>query len=173
MFSIKQQLLEYAQYNLWANRQLTGLFATLDDTLVNQEIVSSFPSIRKTLMHLWDVETLWLKRLQAEAATDFPSKNFDGDNATLYQHLIDISTEFARFVAAQPETYFVSPLGFSFLATPEKRDEQLPKDMIHHCLNHQTMHRGQLITMARQLGVTQFPRTDYIIWVRDERGKSL
>jgi uncharacterized damage-inducible protein DinB len=169
MFS-QEQLVDFSRYNQWANSQLISLFNTMENQLIEQELISSFPSIRKTLLHLWDVETLWLKRLKKEAATEFPSKQFTGSNHVLYQNLLDKSSEFAAFVGAQPAAYFTEPLEFTFLTTPGQQ-AQLPMDMILHCCNHQTMHRGQLITMARQLGVTTFPRTDYIIWVRDVKNK--
>jgi len=38
--------------------------------------------------------------------------------------------------------------------------------MLTHVFNHGTYHRGQLITMARQLGVEKLQQTDFIIWSR-------
>jgi len=38
-------------------------------------------------------------------------------------------------------------------------------DMIHHCMNHSTYHRGQLITIGRQAGLQDPPRTDFIYYV--------
>jgi uncharacterized damage-inducible protein DinB len=35
-----------------------------------------------------------------------------------------------------------------------------------HVFNHGTYHRGQLVTMLRQVGVTEIPQTDYIAFVR-------
>jgi uncharacterized damage-inducible protein DinB len=30
-----------------------------------------------------------------------------------------------------------------------------------HCMNHSTYHRGQIVTMGRNLGFTDAPMTDY------------
>lgn len=38
-------------------------------------------------------------------------------------------------------------------------------DIILHVFNHATYHRGQLITMGRQVGLTLPPRTDYIYFL--------
>jgi uncharacterized damage-inducible protein DinB len=35
--------------------------------------------------------------------------------------------------------------------------------MMHHVVNHSTYHRGQVVTMLRQLGATQ-PSTDFLIF---------
>jgi uncharacterized damage-inducible protein DinB len=36
--------------------------------------------------------------------------------------------------------------------------------ILHHVFNHCTYHRGQLVTMLRQLGVEKLPSTDFIAW---------
>ena len=35
-------------------------------------------------------------------------------------------------------------------------------------MNHGTYHRGQLITMLRQTGVTNLPATDLIVYYREQ-----
>lgn len=163
---MKKQLIEYVRYNLWVNTRLVALFQNSDDSLISKEIISSFPSIRTTLIHLWDVEVLWLMRLQGTSPTDFPSKDFKGSNAEVYANLLAISQSFLNFVEKQPAKYFTQSISFTILsATGEFKHEAA--DMIHHCMNHQTFHRGQLITMARQVGITAFPRTDFIMFKRE------
>ena len=45
-------------------------------------------------------------------------------------------------------------------------DFDLPQpDMIQHCLNQSTYHRGQIVTIARKIGLTDPPMTDYILYV--------
>lgn len=164
---MKNLLLDYVRYNLWVNTRLVEMFRQTDEALVSQEIVSSFPSIRATLIHLWDVEKLWLSRLKGISPTTFPSENFTGSNEEVYNNLIAISNEFLDFVEYQPDTFFDKILTFNLLSA-KGIFEQKASDMIHHCMNHQTFHRGQIITMARQLGLTVFPRTDFIIFKREE-----
>jgi uncharacterized damage-inducible protein DinB len=38
--------------------------------------------------------------------------------------------------------------------------------MLLHLFNHNTYHRGQLVTMLRQLGMDKIPATDFIVWSR-------
>jgi uncharacterized damage-inducible protein DinB len=163
---MKKQLVDYARYNLWVNTRLVDLFKKSDDALISKEIESSFPSIRTTLIHLWDVETLWLMRLQGVSPKDFPSKDFSGTNAEVYAHLLAISKNFLDFIEKQPAKYFNQSINFTTLSTAGDF-HHTAADMIHHCMNHQTFHRGQLITMARQVGIKAFPRTDFIMYKRD------
>ena len=163
---MKNLMLDYVHYNLWVNTRLVEMFKDADDELVSQEVTSSFPSIRHTMIHLWDVETLWLSRLKGVSPTTFPSENFHGDNTEVYNRLLAISTKFVNFVENQPEEFFDKNITFSILSASGSFNQKAV-DMILHCMNHQTFHRGQIITMARQLGFTQFPRTDFIIFKRE------
>jgi uncharacterized damage-inducible protein DinB len=162
---MKSLLSDYTRYNFWVNERLVNLFKSVDPQLIDKEIVSSFPSIRATLLHLWDVETLWLLRLNGISPTEFPSKNFKGGHDDIYQGLLKSSQDFVDFVQEKPVEFFYDDITFT-LMTASGTFTQSAGDMVHHCMNHQTFHRGQLITMARQLGITEFPRTDYIMFKR-------
>lgn len=164
---MKQDILDYARYNHWANARMTELFKQQSDELMEQTIVSSFPSVRETLLHLWSVEVVWISRLKGISPTDFPSKSFKGSNAELCDNLLISSGRLIEMVQNSPDDFFTTPIEFTYLASPGVQ-RQMPKDVFHHLFNHQTMHRGQLITMGRQLGITTFPRTDYVIWVREK-----
>jgi uncharacterized damage-inducible protein DinB len=163
---MKQMLLDYVRYNLYCNEKFVELFKQYDDDLIEKEIISSFSSIRNTLLHLWDAQTLWLSRLNGISPTEFPSKNFTGNNAEVYQKLIDNSKQFLQFVENQPPQFFKKKITFNILSA-SGTFSHTAQDMIHHCMNHQSFHRGQLVTMARQLGIKQFPRTDFIIFKRE------
>jgi uncharacterized damage-inducible protein DinB len=43
-------------------------------------------------------------------------------------------------------------------------------DAIHHCMNHSTYHRGQIVTIARSLGIIDPPSTDFMAWKRLQLG---
>lgn len=164
---IKDLLVDYTRYNLWVNTQLIELFKNVDEALISQHVESSFPSIRATLIHLWDVEKLWLARLRGMSPTKFPSENFEGSNTEVYDSLLATSKEFLEFVNNQTEEFLNADISFTLLSA-KGEFQQKAADMIHHCMNHQTFHRGQIVTMARQVGITQFPRMDYIIFKRLE-----
>jgi uncharacterized damage-inducible protein DinB len=160
-----QYLSDYAQYNLWANKGLVDLFRQQSEALLGAPLVSSFPSVRETFLHLWSVEDIWYQRLQGQSPNQFIAAVFQGSNTEIFDGLLEISQTLIDFINTQDETYFSTPLSFTLLSAPGVQ-QQLPSEMLHHLFNHQTMHRGQLITMGRQLGITNFPRTDYMIWLR-------
>ena len=61
---MKKLFEQYAAYNLWANQRIIEVINNLSDDVLNNEITSSFNSIYKTLLHLWDVEDIWWQRLK-------------------------------------------------------------------------------------------------------------
>jgi uncharacterized damage-inducible protein DinB len=44
-------------------------------------------------------------------------------------------------------------------------------EFLQHCINRSTYHRGQIITIARNAGITNPPITDYAIYLVKEKGK--
>jgi uncharacterized damage-inducible protein DinB len=163
---MKEIYISYTAYNLWANRRMVEVFSDLSDNLLEAPIVSSFPSVRRTLLHIWDAETLWLERLQGHSPTVFPSKSFDGSNMEVFTNLIRVSERFNSFVASQPDGFFGETMSFTTLSYGPQTQRAF--EMVHHCMNHSTMHRGQLITMGRQLGVDKFPPTDFAYFLRED-----
>lgn len=161
---MKEIYLQYVKYNLWANRHLAELFSTLTDEEAEQHIESSFPSIKRTILHIWDAEVVWLTRLKEGQISDFPSKNFEGDFKEILEGWLSHSAEFLSHVDGMAEEDFSK--SFSFKTISAGTYTHRAAEMIHHCMNHSTYHRGQLITFARQLGVEKPPSTDMIFYLR-------
>ncbi len=55
---MKQLLQQYAAYNIWANKRIVETAKLLPEEQINKEIVSSFPSVYKTVLHLMEVENV-------------------------------------------------------------------------------------------------------------------
>jgi uncharacterized damage-inducible protein DinB len=49
-------------YNTWANHRTLESCAALTDEQFTRNLGSSFPSVRDTLVHLFQVEWIWLER---------------------------------------------------------------------------------------------------------------
>jgi len=56
---MKEILIQYAAYNLWANQRLFDVIGNLGDEVFKKEVRSSFSSIQKTLLHMLDAEAIW------------------------------------------------------------------------------------------------------------------
>ena len=156
---------DYALYNLWANTKVCADFLSgLDESTLDKEIKSSFPSLRKTVYHIWDAEVIWLNRLTGGDQTVLPivhePMNFAGFSVKFLSH----SKRFADFVGAGNEELFNKKL--TYINTEGKEFTNLISDIIHHVMNHGTYHRGQIVTMLREAGFTELSSTDFITWRR-------
>src|SRR5688572_16369962 len=60
----KKYFITLADYNIWANDIVHAWFDKLTDEQWEQNIVSSFPSLSTTALHLAGAETIWLDRLK-------------------------------------------------------------------------------------------------------------
>lgn len=163
---MKSILENHTAYNLWANTRVTGLLRE-NSSLLDKEVKSSFPSLRKTLYHIWGAEELWWKRLHGESLSKVPAMDFDGSFDEAVNHFLSVSKNFAMLAVERDEKFFQLPN--TYKDTRGNTWTNLHWQMIFHCTNHSTFHRGQIITMLRELGVTAIPATDMIVFYREKK----
>lgn len=161
---MKQVLLNYATYNQWANKRITDTIINLSDEQLHKDIVSSFRSIYKTLVHLWDAEYIWWKRLQLHQNVEWPGKSFNGSLIELTSLLLSQSKQWKEWVESMPQEELAK--NFSYLNSRKEEFTQPFAEAVIHLFNHQTYHRGQLITMMRQVGMKELPATSFIEFTR-------
>lgn len=149
----------YANYNRWANTTLINWLKTKPAAALEQELPSSFPSIRFTLLHIWQTERYWLSILKNQEQLTY--NEFSGTLQDVFDALLKTSGELASHVNAmtnetiQEKTLIESPWFMCNFRNFE---------YVMHYANHSTYHRGQVITMGRQLGFTDAPMTDYNLY---------
>ncbi len=56
--TLKSHLLSYINFNLWANTQKTDWLLSKDPVLMTATVNSSFPTLHKTLEHIWVAECI-------------------------------------------------------------------------------------------------------------------
>lgn len=156
---MKELLLQMARYNTWANKQFIDVLLKLDEAALDTEITSSFPSIRKTVYHLWSAEDIWLQRLNLAEQPQWAESVFSGNFATALEKWQNASQALQAFVENQyDDEAFRHVLQYYNL---KKVSFKIPVYIVlMQAFNHATYHRGQLTTMLRQAGVKKIPGTD-------------
>src|SRR3982074_1137331 len=94
---MKQLLQQYAAYNIWANKRITETAKLLPEEQINKEIVSSFPSVYKTALHLMEVENVWWERLKLVEHTTL-SGWFTGNFEALSKKLLESSAQWHSWI---------------------------------------------------------------------------
>lgn len=164
---MKDILLSYAAYNVWANNRIADVLKKLPDTQLDQETGSSFGSLRKTAYHMWDVESLWYQRLHLVEQAVRPSTGFEGTFAEACARWQQQSQLLADWVKQ------VQPVRLQHVVAYYDTRKQYCKSTVIEILmqvfNHTTYHRGQLVTLLRQAGITKIPVTDYSEFTRSRK----
>lgn len=163
---MQKLLLDYVRYNQWANDRVIQMVNPLSNAQFEQEIKSSFPSVQLTLLHIWDAQLIWLSRMQGISPTFFPSKSFKGGRQEVLTGLVENTADYLAFVENMGKAQFLETCTFKTLSGTAM--QQSYSELILHCMNHSTYHRGQILTMLRQLGSTSFLATDYIFYLRNK-----
>ena len=161
---MKEIFIQYASHHLWANQALLSVIETLSKDQQEAEIRSSFPSIYKTVLHLLDAESIWWQRIKLQEKITRPSDSDAGDFAALKQQLLQQNKRWQEWIAQTNEHGLQHE--FIYFNSKKERFKQPVYQMLLHLFNHATYHRGQLVTLLRQLGVEKIPATDFIVWSR-------
>lgn len=161
---MKQIVNQYAAYNLWANTIFIDYIKKLSSEQQQAFAAASFPSLYKTIVHMWETERNWLKRLQFKEnipAGGAPvSLSFDEVAGALLQESKMVKEWIEKVTAEKIE---------HVIAYQNSRREQFKQPVFQillHLFNHQTYHRGQLVSMFHQLQLKNIPNTDFISWSR-------
>ena len=149
---------DYARYNLRANTRFDERLCIEPDHVLDAEVPSSFPTLRKTLLHIRDAENAWSCRLQG-APVPWPA-NDRSDIADL----IPYSKVLCDLVLGYDEGLLLETREFKTLKDDPQKSAVWR--MLHHCFNHSTQHRGQLITMMRALRLEGIPGNDLVLYQR-------
>lgn len=159
-YSIKKHL----AYNEWANTKVADVLRGVDDPIFFQENKSSFPSIAKTVLHIWDAQHIWLTRMQGGTMSKWPSASFKGSKDDSLNGLIESSSELSAFLLSKPKAFLATY--YPYKNMKGEPFESTYDDTLFHIVNHSTYHRGQIITMLREAGIDQLPSTDLIHYLR-------
>lgn len=162
---MKNLLVQYAQYNVWANEQLLKIALQLSNEQQQQAIESSFSSVHATIFHVLDAETIWWQRLKLQEPIMVPSvQQKNATTAEIIQALLQQSELWLKWVIAAKEAQLQHV--FAYQNSKKEQFKQPVWQMLLHLFNHGTYHRGQLVTLYNQLAVKKIPATDFIHWSR-------
>lgn len=164
---MKELLKQYAAYNIWATQQVINIILSLPEEKQKAELPSSFTSLYKTVLHMWDAESIWWQRMKLHERIHRPSDNFNGTMKDIANGLLSQSKQWEEWVSNASELSIDHV--FQYQTADKIQYKQPTWQMLLHVFNHGTYHRGQLINMLRQLGVEKMPATDFIIWSRGKK----
>jgi uncharacterized damage-inducible protein DinB len=166
-----KHFVDVMKYNFWANQKVINWLSQTSDKQFNEALVSSFDSIAATVKHIIAAESIWLERLQKVAAPSWIVDSLPNDKKNLLEKWEASSNALVLF-AKDHYKYtesIVTPISEESTLISFKRlnGEALTLSVdkiLAHVANHGSYHRGQLVTLLRQVGFTNVSSTDLLIY---------
>lgn len=150
-------------YNAWANRKIFDAAAALTAEQYSRDLKSSHGGIHGTLAHIVWAEHLWLNRwLNQPNPAVYQGKDLH-TAADVRARWEEVEAERGRFLAQLGE----AQLAATRTVKPSTGGEYQHTfaQMFQHTVDHSSYHRGQVVTMLRQVGVVP-PVTGLIVYYR-------
>lgn len=158
-------LADQLAYTAWANRLVLDAVEKLEAEQFLRPMGSSFASVRDTLVHVMWAEWVWLERWEGRSPADvFDPKAFP-TVASVRERWTEIESRRDLLVAAMRGGE--EERRVSYVNRRGERWEYSLGQMMQHVVIHAAYHRGQVVTLLRQLGA-KAPTTDYLVY-RDTR----
>jgi uncharacterized damage-inducible protein DinB len=156
-------------FNAWADRRTLDSCAALTDAQFVQDLGSSFPSVRDTLVHIMLVEWLWFERWHDRAPDKYPPASEFPNLASLRARWTAIERDLLTYVASLQPGELQRIVHHKTMAGVSQAEPLW--EMLQHLVNHGTYHRGQVATMLRQLKAKP-ASTDLIMFYRERAAKA-
>jgi uncharacterized damage-inducible protein DinB len=149
-------------FNAWANLRVVAMTRCLNLQEFAKDLGTSYRSVQGTLVHILWGEWLWLQRWRGDspkqifAPEDFP------DVAAIETRWRTVEREQRQFVERLTNEVLKQRLAYENFRG--QRWEYSLGHMMQHTANHSSYHRGQVVTLLRQLGKTP-EATDFLVFL--------
>ena len=153
-------LLALLDYTAWATARLLAALAPMTPEELDRDLHSSHGGLAGTLAHLYGADVIWTARLcsrPAIAFSDLPDLPALDMLEVQWAALQSGQRAFVVRLNAEQTVAYANLKGELQLSTVGQ--------IVRHIVNHGAYHRGQIVTMLRQLGHAA-PNTDLIAYYR-------
>jgi len=161
-----QDIIILYDYNAWAKERMLSVVEHLTPEQFTKDLGSSHGGVHGTLAHALGAEEIWLKRWRGDVITGFLKPSEVATFQELRSRWKSITEKTSAFCKSLRNDEDVRRIVvYKDLKGNECR--QPLEQLMAHLVNHSTYHRGQIVTMLRQLGVRPVD-TDLVIYFRQQ-----
>lgn len=158
--SLQSSITNSVDYNVWVTEQLVIWLKKHSEELLQRECPSSFNSIARTLKHISDTQLYWSSMIRG---TETPTFDYNATEVNVQQEMQNLARE-AQLLATYVKGN-LKAMSQTHLIESEWFTSNFAKyEYLQHLIIHTTYHRGQIVTIGRNLGITDAPMLDYNFW---------
>lgn len=154
-------------YSSWATNKIFETLSSLTQEQYTHGMNSSHGGIHGTMVHLVGAEKVWLERFQG-SPQPFLSENPPSTMSELRNIWENVGFDTAKWLGTMSDRRLSETFTMKTLKG-ETFTHQFGQ-AFQHLINHSSYHRGQIVTLLRQLGVKP-PATDMIVFFRETSKK--
>lgn len=155
----KEYFTALADYSNWADNISIEWLNQINDEQWERSIESSFSSIKETTIHMVSAKKIWIDFWTKAPNPVYLSSKFKGTKDELIEIWQKASVDLKNFIENFPEKDYEEPI--TFIYPNGKAGQMIFWQTFPHYVNHASYHRGQLITLLRQAGFSNFSNTDF------------
>lgn len=161
-----EEILTLFQYDEWATDRTLESVSSFSEGKYQQDLRSSHGGIHGTLVHIYGADIIWLQRWKGSSHSASVNLQEIPNLASLKIRWKEYRISLDSYVRSLTEAKLHAPLSYSD-SKGNKHSEPLYQQM-QQIINHSSYHRGQIVTMLRQLGGKP-QGTDLISFYRTRR----
>jgi uncharacterized damage-inducible protein DinB len=147
-------------YMLWADRLTLAAVREVKPEDLNRDAGVSFGSLLGTMAHMLASQRLWLSRFLGNPLTSIPALDETPDLPSWIAVWEETASHLEAFVAGLSDDQLASSLTWNSIPDGEEHTLPLWQPAVH-LVNHTTYHRGQVVSLLRQMGYAP-PATDLV-----------
>ena len=154
-------------YNYWARDRILDAVSALMPEQFTKKLGNSFSSIRDTIAHICDAESIWIRRWNGEPPLGFQNPERMPDSAAAREEWARLEREMRELLKRLGPEAVKRTIEYRDMRGAPRSD--VLWQMVQHVVNHGSYHRGQVTTMLRQLGATPPKYMDLIMFYREKQ----
>jgi uncharacterized damage-inducible protein DinB len=163
----RQDLTLLVDYHYWARDRMLAAVEVLTPEEFTRHLVTSFPSVRDSVVHIYAAEWIWYRRWQGESPTALLAPEGFSDLTSVRTAWTALEADVRRLVAGLDDEDLQRVVEYRLMSG--QPGASIFWQMLQHVVNHATYHRGQVTTLLRQLGAEPPMPTDLIAFYRERR----
>jgi uncharacterized damage-inducible protein DinB len=165
-----QELERLFDYHYWARDRLLDAVEPLTPEQFTRDLGSSFRSIRDTLAHTYAAEWAWHERWLGRSPTALLPSDLFPDLQTVRTMWVEHEGRVRTFLSSIDESGIHRVIEYTLMSG--HAGASVFWQMAQHVVNHASYHRGQVVTMLRQLGAAPPKSMDMIAFYRTQPPRS-
>lgn len=162
-----QQIRRLHAFHRWATDRVLAALGTITPAQLDKPCGGSFATGRGLLRHVLGAEQLWFERWNGTSPRTLPDYPLSFAAHDFHAHWLRLAEKQQRFMEALTVERLAEDL--TYVNIKGETWTYPFADVLLHCVNHGTYHRGQLAHLLRDLGLSA-PSTDFLIYADEHRG---